>query len=509
MRARTDNRLMPMESNRMKFRWLVASMTLAAVLVTSAAGCTTQRNARYCGDGACVDPAYPFCDVDGMFGDLRQQCVAVACAPGDFVACRGDHELRCNVTGTNYDVTRCELGCDSAGGCRFCEANQTACTNGTVSSCDAAGNVVSSETCPLGCFEDQPRCRDIDPSNGLGQYLDLVPEPPDLDLEGAHFDTGAGTITTKSGETIAVPSFGAANSGGPLIRVFVANKVRLKNVSAYSTAGPDHVSGPALAILARREIVIDGRLAVAGTAGGVKTLGCSGGIGSFFRDDRAVASGGGAHATPGARGGDIGTFGGGAGGQATGTDSLIPLRGGCPSGGAEDAETGAVTLYGSAGGGAVQLSSRVGIDVQGVIDVRGKPGDYEAAPGITVVLGGGAGGGILLEAPMVNLGSGARLIAKGGGGGTIGSSPSDDDSAAPSPGMSCPGTCPDGGNGAAPGVAAAAGESSPVTTGPGLISGGGGGGMGRVRINTTDATYLKSNTAIEAAIVTSGVLRTR
>jgi hypothetical protein len=157
----------------------------------------------------------------------------------------------------------------------------------------------------------------------------------------------------------------------------------------------------------------------------------------------------------------------------------------------------------------VQLSSAVSIDIHGVIDVRGGYGAYEAGPEMTIIYGGGAGGGILLEAPRVSLGNGARLIAKGGGGGTVGSDTPDDDTASPSRGMSCPGMCPDGGNGAAPGMAAAPGESSPTTTGSGLISGGGGGGMGRVRINTPDATYLKSSMAVEAAVVTSGVLQTR
>ena len=168
-----------------------------------------------------------------------------------------------------------------------------------------------------------------------------------------------------------------------------------------------------------------------------------------------------------------------------------------------------VSLFGVAGGGAIRLSSRSSIDVQGAIDVRGHYGDYEVGPGLTVVYGGGAGGGILLEAPRVSLASGARLVAKGGGGGTVGAGFPDDDTTSPSRGMSCPGPCPDGGDGAAPGSPAKPGEPSPVTTGYGLMSGGGGGGMARVRINTIDATYAKSSMAVEAAMVTSGVLRTR
>jgi hypothetical protein len=175
--AAADNRRMLNPNLPLESKPCAAWIVLAVAVAASAAGCTTQRNPRYCGDGACIDPAYPFCDVNGMFGDLKQQCVAVDCAPDAFVACRGDDELRCNATGTNYDVTRCELGCDAAGGCRLCEANQTACTNGKVSTCDAAGNVVSSEACPLGCFEDQPRCRELDPSNNLSAYFDMQEEP--------------------------------------------------------------------------------------------------------------------------------------------------------------------------------------------------------------------------------------------------------------------------------------------------------------------------------------------
>jgi hypothetical protein len=102
------------------------SSVLASLLMAlmASAGCTIDRNPRYCGDGICIDPAYPFCDVDAMFGDLKQQCVAVDCTPDAFVACRGDDELRRNAAATNYEVTRCELGCDASGGCRLCEPSR-------------------------------------------------------------------------------------------------------------------------------------------------------------------------------------------------------------------------------------------------------------------------------------------------------------------------------------------------------------------------------------------------
>src|SRR5262245_50606621 len=197
--------------------WRVAAVALAAWM---AAACTEERNPRYCGDGICIDPAYPFCDVDGTFGDLHPQCVAVDCAPGAFAACRGDDELRCNATGTNYDVTRCELGCDPSGGCRLCEAGQTACTNGKMSTCDAAGNVIASEPCPLGCFEDQPRCREIDPSNGLAPYMSMAANGPDLILENATLLIPLGRVISPMGQMDLHSKIVAAPQNGVPIQVF-------------------------------------------------------------------------------------------------------------------------------------------------------------------------------------------------------------------------------------------------------------------------------------------------
>ena len=119
-----------------------------------------------------------------------------------FVECRDDVELRCNADGSNYNLTPCDRGCDAAaGGCRLCDPGETACTNGQVATCDASGAVMNRETCVLGCFETEPRCRDIDPSNGLATYFDMVPNPPDLDLEFGNFDTGTGRVTRTARPT--------------------------------------------------------------------------------------------------------------------------------------------------------------------------------------------------------------------------------------------------------------------------------------------------------------------
>lgn len=184
------------------------------MLVLGLVACT-RPNPRSCADGTCTDPEFPFCDVGGELEGTPQTCIAVACDPGAFAGCRGDQELRCNTEGSSFDAVRCDLGCDDLIGCRLCEPNETACTNGTVATCDGAGTVTSSEPCPLGCFEDEPRCREIDPSNSLAAFLDSVSEPPDVDLDQVRVNPDLGVITrTSNNEVIVVPSFLVTGTNG-------------------------------------------------------------------------------------------------------------------------------------------------------------------------------------------------------------------------------------------------------------------------------------------------------
>ena len=487
----------------------VAALLLAAC---------TRPNPRSCNDGLCTDPLFPYCDVNGTLGGERNECIAVSCPSDSFVSCEGNLEYRCNALGNNYVATSCELGCSEAlAGCRLCEPNRTQCTNGSVARCDERGDLVESRKCALGCFEDLPRCRRILPSNGLSTYLDALAEPPDLVLENAYINTLTGAITVDGQVIPTHPNYLAGNGSGPSIRVFVANNVRLRNVYV-SSSQQEVVTGPAVAFVAKGTITVAGRLVVEGSAGGVKDLACRGGLGILQSPNGvhgiiwASGSGGGGHATAGAAGGGANTYPGGAGGEATGNDSLEPLRGGCPAGGLVATDLNDVTTtypLGSSGGGALQLASELSIVVDGVIDARGAHGLYEHGPGVHSVSGGGAGGGILLEAPTVNLTENARLIAKGGGGAAAAEPPDETDDGSASLGTVCPGACGDGGNGATAQAPAMAGEPYSLASGSHRTAGAGGGGLGRVRINTADATYTKSNAAIEAARVTAGLLRTR
>lgn len=501
-------------------RWMLLSGALFA------ASCATKENpAAKCSTGTCTNPAAPFCDVDGTVGGTPGTCLGVTCTPGDFKACRGDVALTCNSNGNNYDELQCQKGCTpEAMGCKLCDAGQTTCTNGEVQTCDANGAVTSSETCPLGCFESEPRCRQLDPSNGFATYLDMVPDPPDVDVTSSgQFDTGAGTLKVNA-MPVDVPNFFVtAPTGGSAVRVFVVHDFHIaQNTSVYTidSTSADGFTGTALAIVATGTITIDGELDVQGP-GARADAACVGHPGHATDNGTQVqvgGSGGGGFATAG--GGGMGPANGsapgGAGGGTIGNATLVPLRGGCPAGGVTN-DNGPFSTYGTVSGGAVQLSAGRAIVVNGTLLLDGGTGYPEQITALgSSAYGGGSGGAILLEAPTVALGSEAKLLARGGGGDASGEVPGPyANDANPIPGVACSVQsmyCGNGGNGAAPGIDAQPGGIAQYTNNPSIRymnGGGGGGGLGRVRINTQTGTYTKASSAVEAAALTTGTVGTR
>jgi hypothetical protein len=453
-------------------------------------------------------------------------CLDVTCTPGEFAACRGDVALTCNANGNNYDELLCQKGCTpEAMGCKLCEPGQTLCANGEVQTCDENGAVTASETCALGCFEDQPRCRALDPSNGFAAYVDMVADPPNIDVTtGGSIDTGTGSFYIASSSE-NVPSFSVtAPTGGAPVRVFVVHDLHVAqnaSVTAQDSTSPDGFTGTALAIVATGTITIDGELDVYSTAGSKADATCTGHPGNETDDGTQVqvgGSGGGGFATAGASGmgPTNGRAPGGAGGGTVGTATLVPLRGGCPAGGIVT-DNGVFSTFGSPSGGAVQLSAGVALVINGMVNVDGASGYPEQVSGRgSSVYGGGSGGAILLEAPTVTLGSEAKLLARGGGGGASATVPLPNvNDANPIPGVICPVQnmyCGNGGNGAAPGLDAQPGGGAQYTSNTAvhyMSGGGGGGGLGRIRINTQTGTYVKSNNTIEAGALTTGTVGSR
>jgi hypothetical protein len=481
-------------------------LTISFLFATS---CTKANPAFNCVQSTCTDPNYPYCDADGSIGGTPGECIAVTCTAGDFGSCDGaTTELVCNNSGTGYTQVQCANGCDPTSGCNACAPNQTVCANGVVTSCDGSGTQTSMQTCPLGCFADQPRCRDIDPSNRLGTYLDMVQNPADLDMgSGSWFvDASRGTVSGP-GPTITVPNFLAPSAtGGPAIRVFVVNNLNIGNVDVFADSGMNY----AAAFLAAGTITISGTLNVDGSLGSTSDPSCVGGQGfaTAAQENGAcimVPGGGGGGATGGASTGTMADSSGSLkepGGAAFGTDPLEPLIGGCAGGGAKNTNTGDNFTSGTSGGGAIQLSSRVAISVRGQIVANGQDGTGGGDQGALctdTIFGAGAGGSVLLEAPAVSLAAGSVVSAIGGKG------------AGCQAGTTSCGTPGAGGTGAAPpGVGGSiswnSGLSASTTE---YIPGGGGGGAGRIRINTPNGSYSADSTASLNAILTTGILGTR
>lgn len=439
------------------------------LIVLAAVGCT-KPNPHACADGVCDDPQLPFCDTQGSLGGAVNECIAVGCTPGEFAECRGDTSVVCDASGANYELQQCVRGCDATTG---------------------------------GCH--------IDPSNDLGQYYDMVPDPPDMEIVSGTIDTTTGTIDGVN----SFPNFlVAAPPGGVAIRLFVVRRARLVDVTVVASIGG---SFPALAIIAREDISVENSIELLHTPvtapGRIDPLSedCArADITCILASPGKIVCGGmggGGHASAGGAGGSItGTGATGAeGAKASGNETLVPLRGSCGSGSGARGD----------GGGAIQLSSMTKLRILGRLDVRGEPGSrmqaYAGTDPYWRITGGGAGGGVLLEAPIVELGPTARVLAKGGGGGSREGDGAENDGPYPSAGATC--SLPDcgaGGDGASSGIGAQAGMSIPFNFAVMVMTaGGGGGGLGRLRINTADGTYVSSQTTIMAASTTSGQISRR
>jgi hypothetical protein len=137
----------------------------------------------------------------------------------------------------------------------------------------------------------------------------------------------------------------------------------------------------------------------------------------------ATMGGGGAGAslgTPGGGGGNAGG-GGGGGGQAGSKLDAFPgaLRGGCK--GADGAANVGSVAAGGDGGGAIALIAVMPIHIDVAINASGGGGQGGAVGAANGGGGGGSGGMIVIDAPQLTFGPGARLWANGGSGGQGGS----------------------------------------------------------------------------------------
>jgi hypothetical protein len=371
------------------------------------------------------------------------------------------------------------------------------CDENALVQCNANGTGEEQIPCSLGCFADELRCFDIDPSNDLGQYLDGARAEADLDLGVmAQIDTTDGTVTVD-GAMVPVTSF--LHEAAPPVRVLVVGSLIAQDVTVTGV--------PALAFVSDGDVQISGHLSLsAGQSdpgpGALNAGGCQGGAQVVDGDGGNTAAGGaggGGFGSAGANGGNATAqtaFAvGGSGGGTTGAVTLIPLRGGC------DAGVIGASLRG-AGGGALQLVSRTSITIEGTISANGSSAS-----------GGGSGGGILLEAPQVEVMG--NVVANGGagaGGGFL-PEPGEDgrlDALPAQGGPSEDSNLGEGGDGAAGNLAATMGASVNFMSGLGTdlnFAGHGGGGVGRIRVNTAADAFI--DTGLFSPNPTTGAVGTR
>lgn len=364
----------------------------------------------------------------------------------------------CTVPNPNYRPPGSDGSVDSV-----CTAKQALrCDGPNLVGCNEDGTSEVSQQCSLGCNADMLRCIDVDPSNGLAKFLDVTAVQPDLNLgDAATIDTDTGEIVV-GGTRMAAATDTATQSSAPNIRVVLVRSL---------TSGDVVVMGKnALAVVSSGDIRIQGVFAASAKrdtsgAGAFADGGCQGISPPVASPPNAYGGhGGGGFGSPGGAGGSAqnanGFRAGGIGGNATGNASLVPLRGGC---------NGAISAN---GGGAIQLVSRTKIVVSGAVAANGAVGR-----------GGGSGGGILLEAPIVEVSG--RVVANGGAGlGCLANGENGRLDAMPAMGGS--GCTVESGSGAggAGNVGATNGLPMDATASTGNVYGGaGGGGVGRIRVN--------------------------
>jgi hypothetical protein len=378
-----------------------------------------------------------------------------------------------------------------------CVPSTQTCTLGRFTQCDAEGNYVSylvpngapdgtattlvmnDYLCPLGCHATEPRCNDVDATNGLDALMDApAVGVAGLDLvlprEGntvagvariltSTFDEARGeaTIVDTDGSELRVPAAVVSFQPAPYPDALVL-RVRSFTVRPGTTL---IAQGPrTFAIASHFDIALTGTLdagsrrsPISAGAGSVSAVGCDGRY-----VEAGLSTGGGGGASP-----------GGDGSNAPGSGGFIgagvsPLRGGCKG-----------FMFGDGGGGVHLVSRRrILLGAQGLINVGGAGGQCLWG----VAMGGGGGGAVLLEAPTVVVVNGGAVAGRGGSGSACnadGGTPGNDGPPTgtnPAASVTCVG-CPMSGSGGT--ELTASGGHAGTSPDPLIGRAGGGGGVGR------------------------------
>ena len=231
------------------------------------------------------------------------------------------------------------------------------------------------------------------------------------------FDTTDGTWTASSGDPPSLP--GQLIAGGE-IRLLSVGRFEMGTDAVLRVVGDVPLLVASWGVIEMRGL-IDASSSAAGDGAGANHADCPMNLTGAFNVAGGGGGGGGGFGIEGGSGG-VGTTAGG--GRAGAVAAAGTLRGGCPGGQGGSNELDGPRTPGGSGGGAVALSARFTLSVEGTIHVGGAGGaggrsavDVDLATGGNGGGGGGSGGMIWLDAPTITLPSGARLLARGGGGG--------------------------------------------------------------------------------------------
>jgi hypothetical protein len=303
-----------------------------------------------------------------------------------------------------------------------CTAADEGCTDGIARIC-SAGFLETRPCSNLGCNADENACAVLMPSN--------VPPSSFVGTTSAWEISSTETYDTD------------ACTGGTRTEQLITNaqEVCIRHVTTMSIAigATLHVVGARpLIVLAQRDVTIQGIIdaaasgitpraggGIGGSASNRDGIGAFPGIRGATSHEASSGGGGGGFCGAGGRGGTGGNVAGGNGGSSAPPDySLEPLRGGSGGGFAPGERRGTIdlTASGGAGGGAIQISSRGTIRIDGSIFAgggggRGGGATNSAADDLGAGGGGGSGGGVLLEAISISFGPEAQVWTTGGSGG--------------------------------------------------------------------------------------------
>ncbi|HUS32648.1 MAG TPA: hypothetical protein VMZ53_29305 [Kofleriaceae bacterium] len=329
---------------------------------------------------------------------MRAAVLAVA-----LLACKYDGEFPCTQT------DECRTA-DNAGNCEqagWCSLHDDTCDSGRRFD-ETAGDGLAKK-----CVAGPQGCEDWHPH--FFKPCGLPAPSGNLTFNGYYkYDTTDGTLTDLvTMATIPQPS----------VVIDGVRFLSVQDVTASSASSIALVGNKPLVIAAWGSMVINGLIDASSQGDAGPGANPNGGCNAPTLGADATAT------TPGGGGGGAalqGNGGNGGGGAAGATKESMPMtiRGGCRGGNSGAAGPGAVSpatadthARGGMGGGALVLSSRLSLTIDGSVTAGGEGGGGSPMGAGCGGAGGGAGGMIVLEGSAIELHG--TVFATGGGGGGV------------------------------------------------------------------------------------------